>query len=239
MSAVRTLWLKRPRKANALRLEDIVDLRLALEEAVADVAVAGIVIAGRGHNFSGGVDLAEFAEGSPARGAQLIAELEKLCETVLLAPKPVAVAVQGACVGGALELALAADFRVATATARFSMPEVFLGIPSVIHASLLERYVGLGRAHEMLLTGEPMEATEALACGLVNRVVAEAQLLPAAEELIALTVRHDAAAITTQKRLFREWLELSFGAGLASSRGALVRHFESGVPAELARKRLP
>ena len=231
------IWLSRPEKANALRLADIEALQKELDRTAGDPAVSGVIIAARGRNFCGGVDLGEFIEGTPESGARLINALHELCETAREIPKPVAVCIQGACVGAALEFAVSADFRVCTENASFAMPEVFIGIPSVIHASLLERYLGLGRAHEMLLTGEPMGATEALTRGLVNRVVPEKRLLSTAEELVSLVARHHPEAIRVQKALFREWLDRPFTKALDSSARALVRSFESGAPQELARKR--
>lgn len=232
------VWLKRPEKANALRLGDIEALDDEIDSRSADPAVSGVIIAARGRNFCAGVDLAEFSEGTPESGARLINALHGLCETARRVPKPVAVCIQGACVGGALELAVSADFRVCTEDARFAMPEVFIGIPSVIHASLLERYLGLGRAHEMLLTGEPMDAAEALQRGLVNRVVGSAEeLVPAAEVLVRQVARHHPAAIRVQKQLFREWLDRPFTKALDSSARALVSSFETGAPQELARRR--
>ena len=231
------VWLDRPEKANALRLADIEALQRKLDHSAADAATSGVVIAAKGSHFSGGVDLDEFVEGTPESGARLINALHELCETVMEMPKPVAVCIQGACVGGALELAVSADFRVCTADASFAMPEVFIGIPSVIHASLLERYLGLGRAHELILTGEPMDASEALARGLVNRLEPAEKLLSSAEELIGLVARHHPDAIRVQKHLFREWLDRPFTKALDSSARALVRSFESGAPQSLARRR--
>jgi len=239
MAEPRLLWLDRPEKRNALRLEDIRRLREEIQAAGTDPRVSALIIAGRGPSFCAGVDINEFTTASRASGETLIGELRALCRAARRAPKPVAVAIQGHCIGGALEFALAADFRVCTEDAVFSMPEVFIGIPSVIDAALLERYVGLGRAHEMLLTGEPMLAAEALQRGLVNRVVAPDRLLDSTADLTALASRHHPDAIRAQKILHEEWLNLPFEAGLDSSEQALARSFETGAPQELARRRLP
>lgn len=235
---IRHLWLDRPEKRNALRLEDIERLRREIEESGADADVAAVVIAGRGPSFCAGVDMNEFAAASEASAATLIAALRRLCAAARTLPKPVAAAIQGHCVGGAVELAVCCDFRVCAEDASFSMPEVAIGIPSVIDAALIERYIGIGRAREMILTADPMTAPEALARGLVNRVVPAARLLEETETLARRAARHDAAAIAAQKRLFQEWLEMPYSAGLESSAAALATSFRNGVPQRLARKAL-
>lgn len=235
---IRYVWLDRVEKRNALRIGDIARVRGEIEAAAGDPAVTGIVIAGRGPSFCAGVDMNEFASATEASATALITQLAGLCAAVRLAPKPVAAAVQGHCVGGALELAVCCDFRVCTPDAMFSMPEVAIGIPSVIDAALIERHIGLGRARELILTADPMAAEEALSRGLVNRVVAMDLLLPAAEELVGRASRHDPGAIAAQKRLFQEWLELPYSAALESSARALALSFRGGLPQKLSRQRL-
>lgn len=238
MSAIRVLWLDRPEKRNALTLAAIDKLRVELEAADYESAVSGIVIAGRGPSFCAGVDMAEFARATEEDGFRLITELRDLCASARRATKVVACAIQGHCVGAAFELALACDFRVATPDTQFSMPEVSIGLPSVIDAALLERYVGIGRAHEMLLTADPMGAEEALVRGVVNRVVPSADLLAAAEELIGRVTRHDPAAIRAQKELFEEWLSMHFDEAVDSSTRYLARSFTTGTPQRLSAARL-
>jgi enoyl-CoA hydratase/carnithine racemase len=147
-------------------------------------------------------------------------------------------AIQGHCFGGALELACASDFRVAAPGALLGMPEVALGIPSVIDAALIERHVGAGRARELILTAEPIAAEEALAWGLVNRVVPEDRLLDACRELVGAVARHDAAAIERQKRLFSYWDNLPLDSAIQRSKDELVASFASGVPQRLAQERM-
>jgi enoyl-CoA hydratase/carnithine racemase len=144
-------------------------------------------------------------------------------------------AIQGHCYGGALELACACDFRVAAPGALLAMPEVRLGIPSVIDAALIERHAGRGRAHELILTGEPVTAELALGWGLVNRLVEPDRLIDACRELLASVTRHDPAAIARQKRLFDDWLNLPFDEAAERSKEALAESFASGVPQRLAR----
>jgi enoyl-CoA hydratase len=226
VSAVEVLWLDRPEKRNALRLGDIRSLRARIESA----AAAGLVIAGRGESFCAGVDVHLFAEGTPASARELIDELGALCAAVRRSSRPVAVAVQGACLGGALELAASADFRIAAHDAYFAMPEVAMGIPSVIDAALLERHLGLSRARELILTAEPMDAAEAHRRGFVNRLADRARLLDSALELVELALRHGGEVVAAQKALFEEWLSLPYADAVERSKAALVAAFETGEP---------
>jgi enoyl-CoA hydratase/carnithine racemase len=118
------------------------------------------------------------------------------------------------------------------------MPEVLLGIPSVIDAALLQRHIGFGRAQELVLTGEPIDAELALKWGLVNRVAAPGQLLESCRELLGLAIRHDPSALARQKRLFADWLNLPLDDAVQQSKEVLAESFESGVPQRLARERL-
>ena len=238
VGGLRLLKLDRPEKRNALTPALIEALRDGIRGAAADPEVSGVVIAGEGPAFCSGVDLGEFANGSSRSVRALIELLADLCGAARRSPKPVAAAVQGACLGGAFELALACDFRVAAPDALFGLPEVLIGIPSVIDAALLERYLGLGRAREMILTRRPIDARQAHEWGLVNRLAEPGTLVAAAGELIALANRATPDAIRVQKALFEEWLNLPFQRAVESSKEALALAFEGGEPQRIARERL-
>jgi enoyl-CoA hydratase len=177
------VWIDRPSRRNALTLAMVEALRDELARAAAEPSVRGVIVAGVPPSTSAGVDLGELAAGTPASVRRLIDALADVCAAARRCPKPVAMAIQGHCFGGALELACACDLRVAAAGAMLGMPEVLLGIPSVIDAALIERHVGAGRATELMLTGEPIGAEQALDWGLVNRVVPEPALLDTCREL--------------------------------------------------------
>ncbi|TMC06559.1 MAG: enoyl-CoA hydratase/isomerase family protein [Chloroflexi bacterium] len=230
--------IDRPEKRNALTLAMIESLRDALLDAGADPAVRGVLVCGTPPSTCAGVDLAEFAGGTPDGILRLIDALGDACAAARRCPKPVAMAIQGHCFGGALELACACDFRVAAPGALLAMPEVALGIPSVIDAALIERHVGAGRARELILTAEPVAAGEALAWGLVNRVAPADRLLDACRELLGAVVRHDPAAIGRQKRLFSDWDNLPLDEAIQHSKEALVASFAGGVPQRLAQERM-
>jgi len=232
------IWIDRPAKRNALTAPMVETIRDELRLAAADPAVRGVVVAGAPPSTCAGVDLVEFSTGTPESVRRLIDALGEACSAARRCPKPVAMAIRGHCFGGALELACACDFRVAAPGALLAMPEVALGIPSVIDAALIERHVGAGRARELILTGEPVTAEVALGWGLVNRVVAEERLLDACRELLAAVTRHDPAAIERQKRLFSDWDNLPLDQAIERSKEALTASFAGGVPQRLAQERL-
>jgi len=206
--------------------------------ATGDRAVRAVVITGEGESFSAGVDLNEFARASPETALTLIETLKDLCAEARTSPKPVVCAVRGHCLGGALELALAADLRVCTPDAQFGMPEVAVGLPSVIDAALLVSYVGLGRARELVLTGDPIDAEQALAWGLVNQVVAGERLLDEALALAGRVTRHHPSAIRAQKELVEDWLNEPLQDAIDGSVNFLVESFREGVPQRTAREML-
>ncbi len=157
---LRLVWLDRPRRRNALSVAVITALRETLEAAMGDAGVDGAVLLGRGPHFSAGVDLMRWRG---PRGGHPLAHQRPERAVRHRPPRTPAVvaAVQGGCVGGAFELAMAADLRVASEDAWFALPEVRVGMPSVIDAALLVHHVGLGRAREVLLTGDRVDARRA------------------------------------------------------------------------------
>ena len=230
--------LDRPERLNALSQPLIEQLADALARADTDSAVRGVVLAGTGRSFCAGVDLHEFAHASALDGERLIRALLHLCRTARRLSKPIACAVHGHCLGGALEVAACCDFRVCTPDARLGMPEVFLGIPSVIDAVMLQHLVGLGRARELLLTGDSITGETALAWGLANRLAAADRVIDEAAALLRRVTRHSAEVVAQQKGLHEQWLELPYPEAVARSVAPLVEAFQAGRPQRLAASRL-
>ena len=230
--------LNRPEKRNALTRPFIEQLTQRLREAALNDTLRGVLLAGEGPSFCAGVDLDEFASGSVESGRLLIGALKELCATLRTLPKPVACAVQGYCLGGALEVAACCDFRVCSPEARLGMPEVFLGIPSVIDAVMLVQHAGAARAYELLLTGEPIDAQTAYAWGLVNRVAPAERLVDTAAELVHRVTRHDPEVIAAQKRLHQAWLDQGYTQAVERSVEPLLDAFRAGRPQRLAAERL-
>jgi enoyl-CoA hydratase/carnithine racemase len=190
--AIRHVVLNRPEKRNAFHDELVLATGTALRAAADAPDVRCVVLRGAGPMFSSGMDLA--ALGALAEAPENLREFRRHCLWAWNAaeemPKPVICAIQGGCIGGALELALACDFRVLAADAVVGLPETRIGlIPDVGGSSRLPQVVGLGRAKELVMTGKLIGAEEAERIGLVNRVAPAGELDAAvqalADELLA------------------------------------------------------
>ena len=231
---VARLTLDNPAKLNALGAATIDSLGAALRGLSADPALRAVVITGEGGKaFSGGVDVDELAAATHATARAAITRLHRCIAAVRECPVPVIARVNGYCIGGALELAAACDLRVAADHARFGMPEVRLGIPSVIEAALLPRLMGAGRARWLLLTGELIDAAEALRWGLVERVVPAQGLDAEVDAALDAILACGAQAIRAQKRLNRAYEELPFGEAVAASIDAFEAAYATDEPARL------
>jgi enoyl-CoA hydratase len=184
--AVATVTVNRPKVGNALNKATLGELESAFDAAAKDDAVRAVIVTGTGEKFFvAGADINELKENTPLsakavarRGQELFTRIERL-------GKPVVAAINGFCLGGGLELASACTFRTASKNASLGLPEVKLGvIPGYGGTQRLPRLVGIGRAMELILTGEPIGADEALRIGLVNHVWEPAELLPKTRELV-------------------------------------------------------
>jgi enoyl-CoA hydratase len=235
---LRIITLNRPSKRNALTTPIVERLTQALEQTEGEPHVRGVILAGVGPSFCAGVDLHEFADGSPESIEGLIRALARLCRTTRTMRKPVAAAIQGHCLGGALELAACCDLRICTPEAQFGMPEVWLGIPSVIDAVMLPVVIGVGRAHELMLTGDSIDAPTAYAWGLVGAVVPPHELVERTAAALRRITRHDPDVVAAQKRLHQQWLEISYSRAVEFSIGALLDAFRAGRPQRIAAERL-
>lgn len=201
---VRWIYFNRPEKLNALTREDIVDAKSALQEAVQ--TKKGIVFTGAGNRaFSSGVHVESFRGMTPQTAREFITDLKDLLWAVRTAPIPTICAIRGYCIGGAMELAMACDIRIVAKGTKFGMPEIQLGIPSVLDAALLQQHVGLAKAKEMLLTGDLYSAEELERYGFINRLVDAEELEQVVEEMLARLTPHTRTALASQKRLFEVW----------------------------------
>jgi enoyl-CoA hydratase/carnithine racemase len=201
---VRHVVLNRPEKRNAFHDELVLATGVALRAAADDPDVRCVVVRGNGPMFSSGMDLGALA--ALAEAPERLRTFRRAClEAWNLAeemPKPVICAIQGACLGGALELALACDLRVLAADAIVGMPETRIGlIPDVGGSSRLPQVVGLGRAKELIMTGKLIGAEEAERIGLANRVAPTEELDAAVEQLVAELLACAPTAVALAKRV--------------------------------------
>ena len=182
---IATLTVNRPDKLNALNAIVIGELGRAIDELVASEDVGAVILTGAGRAFVAGADIAELSAVSALEGRRLARRGQEIFRRFETSPKPTVAAVNGFALGGGCELAMACHVRVAAEGAKFGQPEVKLGlIPGYGGTQRLPRLVGRGRALQLLLTGEMIDAHEALRIGLVNRVVPGDQLLSAAAAMI-------------------------------------------------------
>ncbi|MFP5461127.1 MAG: enoyl-CoA hydratase [Gammaproteobacteria bacterium] len=194
-----------------------------------------VVLSGAGDKaFVGGADIDEMAAlTSPDEARAFITRVHRCCHAVRELPVPVIARLQGFTLGAGLELAAACDLRVAADTAQFGMPEVKLGIPSVVEAALLPGLVGWGRAREMLLLGENFGAAEALAWGMVERVVPADALDAVVEGWIASLLHTGAHAVRLQKQLIRRWEDLPMRDAVRAGIDAFAAAWDSDEPARM------
>ena len=192
------ITINRPTKLNALNKATIAELNEAFESAREDRDIKVIILTGSGEKaFVAGADISEFAEFSAEEGRRLAAEgQEKLFDVVANFPKPVIAAVNGFALGGGLELALAAHFRIASDNARMGLPEVSLGvIPGYGGTQRLPQLIGKGKAMEMIMTAGMVDAKEALKLNLVNHVTTQEELIPLAEKLAGKIMNNSMVAV--------------------------------------------
>jgi enoyl-CoA hydratase/carnithine racemase len=201
---VRHVVLNRPEKRNAMNQELLLALGEALREAGAEHSVHCVVLRGEGPVFSAGVDLVELAASAGQAGLlrpfrKVFLDCANICEEMT---KPVICQIHRTCVGGALEVALGCDLRIASSDAQLGLPEVKFGIiPDVGGSTRLPAVVGVGRAKELIMTARTIDAAEAERIGLLNRVVAPEDLEQATQALVDELLANSHVAVGRAKRV--------------------------------------
>ena len=207
---VAIVTVNRPDKLNALNDATVDELGRAFANLAQDDAVRGVILTGAGEKaFVAGADIGELATQSPVDGKERSIRGQKVLDSIEDLGKPVVAAVNGFALGGGCELAMACHVRIASENARLGTPEVKLGIMCGYAGSQrLPRLVGKGRALELLLTGEMVDAQEALRIGLVNRVVARDKLLAEAEALVRKMIANGPVSLRFTLEAVNSGLEL-------------------------------
>ena len=184
-NAVARVTINRPDKLNALNAQAKKELNQVFEELKSDPGVNVVILTGAGEKaFVAGTDIKELTALNAESGKEFSSGGQRVFDLIENLGKPVIAAVNGYALGGGCELALACHIRVASENAKFGQPEVNLAvIPGYGGTQRLARLIGKGRALEMILTGDPIDAVEALRVGLVNKVVPSADLLPVCEAI--------------------------------------------------------
>ncbi|HTJ33104.1 MAG TPA: enoyl-CoA hydratase-related protein [Dactylosporangium sp.] len=210
-----TIRLDRP-PMNALNIQVQEELRAAAQEASARDDVRAVVLYGGEKVFAAGADIKEMAGMGYAAMAARAGRLSGAFDAVARIPKPVVAAVTGYALGGGCELALTADWRVAAEDATLGQPEITLGIiPGAGGTQRLARLVGPARAKDLIMSGRFVPADEALAMGLVDRVVPREQVYEAALALVRPYVNGPAVALRAAKQAVDGGLDMDLASGLA------------------------
>jgi enoyl-CoA hydratase len=228
---VAQVTIERRAKLNALDTPTICALTAAAKSLARDPELRAVVVTGAGERaFVGGADVETMA-GLDAAGAEaFITELHLAIAAIRNVPVPVIARINGYCLGAGLELAAACDLRLASDNAVFGMPEVKVGMPSVIEAALLPRLIGWGQTGRLLLLGENIDATEALGIGLVEKVVAPAALDRVIEAWVDAILAAGPKAVRIQKALMREWERLPLDAAIEAGITSFRASFSGGEP---------
>jgi enoyl-CoA hydratase len=203
--------------ANVLNLSVLRELERVLNEVEEDEYVQVVIMTGTGRFFCAGADIKELAHLNTVHGgSEFSIRGQSLLSRIERSEKPVLVAINGTCVGGGLELALACHIRVAVTGALLGLPEIKLGlIPGFGGTQRLPRVVGPSKAAEMILTGESLPAKEAFRIGLVSRVVPPHELMAQAEAIAALITMRGKTAVQAALHAIRGGLDIPLSEGLA------------------------
>lgn len=215
LDRVATLTVNRPDKLNALNAATIGELGDAIDEVRRRDDIGGLIVTGAGKAFVAGADISELSSQSPLDAKRRALRGQEIFSRFEQSHKPVIAAVNGFALGGGCELAMACHVRIASEAARFGQPEVKLGIcPGYGGTQRLPRLVGKGRALQLLLTGEMIDAAEAYRIGLVNTVVPAADLLSAAEGLLRQMLANGPLAVGLCIEAVHHGYDASLGEGL-------------------------
>jgi enoyl-CoA hydratase/carnithine racemase len=226
-----TVSINNPARLNSLSSGVIAAFIEAVREAATDPDLRCLIVTGEGErSFIGGANLLELEALNPETARAFLTQIHTMCRVLRDLPVPVIARVNGFCLGAGLEVMAACDMHVASDNAVFGMPEVKIGLPSVVEAALLPQLIGWGRTKVLLYTGDNINAATALDWGLVERVVPLAKLDSAVEEWVAAIVESGPRAIRLQKELIREWEAMPISDAIQAGIRMMGRAYETDEP---------
>jgi enoyl-CoA hydratase/carnithine racemase len=221
-------------KLNTLNRAVMTALIDAVGDLAADPTLRVMVLRGAGARaFIGGADITEMATLGADSARAFITLVHRSCDVFRRLPVPVIARIQGYVLGAGLEVAASCDMRIAASDATFGMPEVRIGIPSVVEAALLPQLIGWGRTRELLLTGNTIDATTAERWGLVEQVVPPDALDAAVERRVAAILACGPRAISAQKSLIQAWENLPMRDAIARGLDSFAASWDSDEPARM------
>jgi len=234
--AVVNLTVSNPRRLNVLDSTLMQALRTEFQNAAASQARVVVLLGAGDRSWVGGADIREMATLDPDSARSFIRLLHTLCQTVREHPAVVIAQIDGYCLGAGLELAACCDLRIATRDSSFGMPEVQVGIPSVIEAALLPRLIGAGRAADLVYTGRLIDATTARDWGLVELGDDSAHVQQLVQGRTAQVLNAGPQAIRRQKQLCRVWQEQPLTDAIESGIDSFSAAFATQEPHEYMRR---
>jgi enoyl-CoA hydratase len=221
-------------KLNTLNTAVLSELIAAAERLRGAPGLRAVVLRGAGERaFIGGADIGEMARLDAQTARDFITLVHRSCDALRQLPVPVIARIRGYTFGAGVELAAACDMRVASTDAVFGMPEVRLGIPSVVEAALLPQLIGWGRTRLLLLTGNQIDAATALSWGLVENVVPPEQLDAAVQDLLEAILACGPRAVRLQKALITDWENLPLGRAIQRGIDRFVEAWDTDEPQRL------
>ena len=230
---ISTITINRPEALNTLTHELILNLTTEIKNWSSEPYIRIIILTGSGDRaFVGGVDVRAMMDLDPDGAERFITDLHSCFLAIRQSEKIVIASINGFALGGGLEMVASCDLRIASDRARFGMPEVKVGIPSVIEAAYLPRLIGLGRAAELIYTGEMIDAHEAERIGLINKVVSHEKLKEASRQMAEKVLLNGPTAIVLQKKLIAQWMELSLSPSVEAGIRAFRECYKTGEPKE-------
>jgi enoyl-CoA hydratase len=236
---VARLTIDNAAKLNSLNRQLTVEIVEAVKVLEADPGLRLVIVTGAGERaFVGGADINELAALDADSAREFITLVHRCCDGFHRLAVPVIARIDGYALGAGLELAAACDLRIASERAMFGMPEVRVGIPSVVEAALLPQLIGYGRTRRLLLTGVTIDAGEALAWGLVDAVAPPDRLDDVVERFAATILAGGPQAIRLQKKLILDWEELPTGAAVARGIEIFTEAYATDEPRRMAEAQL-
>ncbi len=231
---VATVSINNAARLNCLGLAQITAFIDAVTALADDPDLRVLIVTGEGDRaFMGGANLLELGELNPARARDFLVLVHRMCKVLRDLPVPVIARVNGYCLGAGLEVMAACDMHIASDNAVFGMPEVKIGLPSVVEAALLPQLIGWGRTRLLLYTGDNIDARTALEWGLVEKVVPAADLDAALGEWVKSIVESGPKAIRLQKELIREWEAMPVNDAVQAGIRSIYRAYQSDEPTRM------
>ena len=231
---VATVSINNQGRLNCLGQAQITAFIDAVSALADDPELRVLIVTGEGDRaFMGGANLLELGELNPPRARDFLVLIHRMCKVLRDLPVPTIARVNGYCLGAGLEVMAACDMHIAGDNAVFGMPEVKIGLPSVVEAALLPQLIGWGRTRLLLYTGDNIDARTALEWGLVEKVVPAAELDAALGKWVHSIVESGPKAIRLQKELIREWEAMPVNEAVEAGIRCIYRAYQSDEPTRM------